>query len=86
MRVYTLKIFMYPFSCPIHPIYTAESRKINTTRREGRNEFKHTTQIDVDMAKNFVAEEPTPLLDSEQPESVKRCQLVQQTPKPRRPF
>ena len=27
-----------------------------------------------------------PLPDSEQPEVVKRCQLVQQTPKPRRPF
>ena len=44
--------------------------------------------MDVDMAKNFVSEESTPLPDSEQPEAVKRCQLVQQTPgpKPRRPF
>ena len=60
-----------------------------------------TTQIDVDMARSpangerrrklravgkFIAEEPTPLPDSEQPEAVKRCQLVQQTPEPHRPF
>ena len=100
MRSCTLKKFMYPFHA-LYTLYRQSCEKINTTHRDGRNEFKHTTQIDVDMARspangerprklravgNFVAEESTPLPDSELPEAVKRCQLVQQTPKPRRPF